>query len=190
METTRTNPIWPEPPRTLADERIALRVPDVEDADALFSYASEPGGLDGVWIPLKGGSEVIECAELIDDWIAGLQGLPSRQGPALVVVEVGSGNLIGHIGFRDRGEAIVEIIYGIAPRARGRGYATAAARLAARWLLDDGHTQAVELRIGTTHIESQRVAQAADFSLAGTIRSSNDATGRTYEDLRYVLVRR
>jgi RimJ/RimL family protein N-acetyltransferase len=190
MKTTQTTPIWPEPPRNLGDERIVLRTAESTDAGSLLAYASEPGGLNGVWIPLAAGADLTRCTALIDDWLAGWRNLPSLQGPALVVVEVGSGNLIGHIGFRDRGEAIVEIVYGIAPDARGRGYATVAARLAARWLLDDGHAQAVELRIGTTHVESQRVARAAGFLPAGAIRSTAEGAGQMYEDLRYVLARR
>ena len=44
----------------------------------------------------------------------------------------------------------------------------------------------VELRIGKGHIESQRVAVAAGFVLAGSIMSHLEATGETYDDLRFV----
>ena len=81
---------------------------------------------------------------------------------------------------------MVEIVYGVAPDSRGHGYATAAARLAARWLLDEGFAREVELRIGMANVPSQRVAKAAGFVLAGTIESRVDGTGKLYEDLRFV----
>jgi RimJ/RimL family protein N-acetyltransferase len=47
----------------------------------------------------------------------------------------------------------------------------------------------VELCIGADITASQRVAAAAGFTRAGTIRSRLPATGESYDDLRFVLRR-
>jgi RimJ/RimL family protein N-acetyltransferase len=108
---------------------------------------------------------------------------PSSSPPA------GDSALAGHVGLVDRGEGVVELVYGIAPDRRGRSYAARAAQLTAHWLLHEQHASMVELRIDAGNTASQRVAAAAGFTRAGTIRSHLPATGETYDDLRFVLRR-
>ena len=62
-------------------------------------------------------------------------GRPSRNGPTFVVTIPEQPRFIGIVGLgdSDSGEGIVGMIYGIAPRWRGRGLASRAVRLAARW---------------------------------------------------------
>jgi RimJ/RimL family protein N-acetyltransferase len=164
-------------------------MPTVADAVVLHRYANEEGGLDGVWVPLAEGSSVATCEALIADWLAGWRNLPSVQGPALVMTEVGQMRAIGHVGLRDRGDRVVELVYGVAPDQRGHGYASRAARLVARWLLDEGLAREVELRIGEGHAESLRVAGNAGFALAGTVVSRATGTGESFHDRRFVLLR-
>lgn len=176
-----------EPEGRLADDRIELRLPAPSDAAVLHRYASEDGGLDGVWVPLATGATRSACNGLIDDWLAGWGNLPSRQGPALVIVEAGHTDLIGQIGLGDRGRGVVKLLYGIAPRYRSSGYASAATRLVAFWLLEEGAASQIELRIDKDHVASQRVAVAASVTLVGTVESRVPATEETYEDLRFVM---
>ena len=110
-----------------------------------------------------------------------------RPGP--IIIPAGEPGLAGYVGLGDRGDRVVELVYGIAPDRRGRGYATRAARLTAHWLLHEQHASMVELRIGAGNTASQRVAAAAGFTPTGTIRSHVPATGETYDDLRFVLRR-
>ena len=69
----------------------------------------------------------------------------------------------------------------------GRGMASRAVRLAARWALSLPGVRAVELRIDQDMIECQRVAVNAGFVVAGTVTQFVPGTGETFEDLRYVL---
>ena len=69
----------------------------------------------------------------------------------------------------------------------GRGMASRAVRLAARWALSLPGVRAVELRIDQDMIECQRVAVNAGFVVAGTVTQFVPGTGETLEDLRYVL---
>ena len=178
---------WAEPQGRLADDQVELRLPDPRDAAVLHAYASEEGGLRGVWVPLAEGACLNSCVELVADWLAGWRNPPSVQGPAFVITHAGDTQLIGQVGLGDRGNGVVELVYGIAPDHRGRGYATHAARLAARWLLEEGLAHEVELRIGESHLESQRVAVTAGFTPAGVVVSNVRATGDTYNDLRFAM---
>ena len=45
----------------------------------------------------------------------------------------------------------------------------------------------VELRIGQPNVASQRVAEKAGFSRAGSVRSHIAATGEDYDDLLFTL---
>ena len=87
----------------------------------------------------------------------------------------------------DRGEGAIEMIYGIAPGWRGRGLASRAVRLAARWALSQPGVTTVELRIDQDMMICQHVAANAGFIPAGTVTQVVAGTGATFEDLRYVL---
>jgi RimJ/RimL family protein N-acetyltransferase len=178
---------WAAPRHGLADDRTGLRLPDPADAEVLHAYASEDGGLAGAWVPLAAGASLESCAALVDDWLAGWRNRPSFHGPALVIGEAGQSQLIGQVGLFDRGERVVELAYGVAPGHRGRGHASRATRLAARWLLREGLADTVELRIDQGNIASRRVAAAAGFGAAGTVTCHVKATGDTYDDLRFVM---
>jgi [ribosomal protein S5]-alanine N-acetyltransferase len=138
-------------------------------------------------VPLAAGASLEDGQALVRDWLAGWRSRPSFQGPALVMVEAGRDRLIGQVGLGDRGDGVVELAYGVAPDHRGRGYASAAARLAARWLLASGLAREVELRIDPGNVASQRAAAAAGFSPAGTVTSEVPGTGESYTDLRFVM---
>lgn len=178
---------WAAPQHRLADDRIELRLPEPADAAVLHRYATRPGGLDGIWVPLAASASLADCQALVGDWLAGWRNRRSIQGPALIVTAVGEAAPVGQVGLGDRGKGVVELTYGIAPDRRGGGYATRAARLAARWLLDEGPASMVELRIDADNTASHRVAVAAGFTPAGTIRSHVPATGETYNDLRFIM---
>ena len=94
---------------------------------------------------------------------------------------------VGIVGLVDRGEGVVEMIYGIAPRWRGRGLASRAVLLAARWALSLAGVTVVELRIDQDNTASQHVAVNAGFIMAGTVTQFVPGRGKTAEDLRYIL---
>ena len=178
---------WEPPNRALGGDRTRVRLPTSSDAATLHRYALTDGGLEGVWLPLAAGTAMPGCIRLVDDWLAGWRNETSFQGPALAIVEPDKDDLIGQIGLGDRGEGIVELVYGVAPDHRGRGHASAATRLVADWLLSEGLARQVELRVDKELMVSQRVAVKAGFAAAGTVLSHVPRTGETYEDLRYIL---
>jgi RimJ/RimL family protein N-acetyltransferase len=167
---------------------VSLRAPSFRDARAILGYAQAEGGLDGTWLPsLAPGAPKTRCQWLIQDWLNGWAGQESYNGPALVVDLRDGPALVGVVGFGAVDRGTVELSYGIAPAWRGRGLATRAARLAARWLIEERGVRQVELRIALRNLASRRVAAKAGFRPAGRVRSPVETTGEGYEDLRYVL---
>jgi RimJ/RimL family protein N-acetyltransferase/ketosteroid isomerase-like protein len=177
---------WAAPAELLADDQISLRLPEPADAGVLHGYASRDGGLDGSWAPLPSDATLADCRAMVDDWLAGWRNERSFNGPALIITSASEPELAGLVGLIDCGGRVAELSYGIAPDRRGRGYASSAARLAARWLLHDRHADLVELRIDPANTASQRAALAAGFSPAGTVHSHADSTGEG-DDLRFVM---
>jgi RimJ/RimL family protein N-acetyltransferase/ketosteroid isomerase-like protein len=178
---------WAAPRHRLADDRVTVRLPDPADAATLHRYATREGGLDGGWAPLPADASLADCRAVVSDWLAGWSNERSYHGPALIITAAGGSALAGRVGLGDRGDRVVELSYGVAPDHRRRGYAASAARLVGQWLLQDRLADVIELRIDPAHAASQRVAVAAGFAPAGTVRSHGGAAGETVEDLRFVL---
>jgi RimJ/RimL family protein N-acetyltransferase len=59
----------------------------------------------------------------------------------------------------------------LAPHARGRGIATRAVRLLARWAFDDLGIARLQITCGPDNLASQRVAERAGFTREGVLRS-------------------
>jgi RimJ/RimL family protein N-acetyltransferase len=100
---------------------------------------------------------------------------------------------LGSLGVRwaDADEGVAEVGYWVARPARGRGVATRATRLAARWVLDDLGFDRLELRADPLNVASCRVAERAGFTLDGTLRSIrvNRRLGRRIDLRLYSLLR-
>jgi RimJ/RimL family protein N-acetyltransferase len=108
---------------------VTLRLPSpAGDIDTVHSYI-EQEQLDGGWLP---EIPLVPAEQAIGDWLNVWAGRPSRNGPTFVVTVPQEPRFIGIVGLKDRSEGAVEMIYGIAPRWRGRGLASHAALLAAR----------------------------------------------------------
>ncbi|MEV4247103.1 GNAT family N-acetyltransferase [Streptosporangium canum] len=104
-------------------------------------------------------------------------------GASFAVADAGTGEWLGNIGLKaldPRGNG--EIGYLIAPWARGRGVATAAARALTEWAFAHG-VRRMELLADVENLASQRVALAAGFRREGVQRSAEDRRDGTRGDL-------
>jgi RimJ/RimL family protein N-acetyltransferase len=175
------------PAQPLTDGVVTLRLPSpaAGDIEVVRGY-TEQEQLDGGWLPEV---PLVTAEQAIGDWIEAWAGRPSRNGPTFVVTIAGEPRFIGIVGLGDRGEGVVEMIVGIAPRFRGRGLASRAVRLAGRWALGVPGVTAVELRIDEDMLACQHVAVNAGFARAGTVTQFVPGTGESFDDLRYVLER-
>jgi RimJ/RimL family protein N-acetyltransferase len=86
-----------------------------------------------------------------------------RDGGANFAVLTPEGTLAGCVSVRPLGDARARLGYWVAPAARGRGVAPAAANAAAQWAFENGF-ETLLLTIGSDNPASQKVAARAGFS--------------------------
>ena len=103
--------------------------------------------------------------ELATDWLDAWLACGSRNGPAFVVTVAEHPRFIGVVSMAKHDDEAVGISYGVAPRWRGRGLASHAARLAALWASCQPDVRRVEARISQGDRASERVAVHAGFEL-------------------------
>jgi RimJ/RimL family protein N-acetyltransferase len=97
---------------------------------------------------------------------------------AFAILDERSGELVGGCGVDDwSNEDVAQLGYWLAPTARGRGYATSAAILLARWLFDLGAAR-VFLTIVPGNAASVAVARRAGFVYEGTMRAHGGWQGQ------------
>lgn len=172
------------PAGTLADHVVTLRLPspDAGDVTTVASYVHDEQ-LEGGWLP---DVPLVTAQELVTDWLEAWAGRPSRTGPAFVVTVAEHPRFIGVVSMAKHDDEAVGISYGIAPRWRGRGLASHAARLAALWASCQPDVNRVEARISQGDRASERVAVNAGFELADPVPPTM-GTGQPEADLLYVL---
>lgn len=100
----------------------------------------------------------------------------------------------GGIGvhWNEREQGVAEIGYWVGAEARGRGVATTATRLGARWAFEaTPDLERLQLRADEQNIASNRVSEKAGFTREGVLRSSryNARLGRRVDFVMWSLLR-
>ncbi len=150
----------------LGDELVSLRPWAAADLDSLIAAGNDPVVRRfrySLPVDLAGASEWLARreADRIDGTAVELAiADPDGSGPK------GSVSLWA-INAR-HGHAMVS--YWVGPGARGRGLATAAVRLLARWAFDEVGLVRLQLYIEPENVASQRVAERAGFVREGRLR--------------------
>jgi RimJ/RimL family protein N-acetyltransferase len=144
----------------LRDDELLLRPPTEEDVPAITAACQDPELAR--FIP---GFPSPYGAEDARRWLASRNRETSR---IFLIVDEAGGDLYGAIEVR-LGET-GSIGYWTAKGARGRGVATRATRLLARWAVTEGGVERLELTTHPENIASQRVAEKAGFSREGVLR--------------------
>jgi RimJ/RimL family protein N-acetyltransferase len=177
--------IFRAPPDPLSDGKVVVRLPHHRDVEALVRYGDDPDVAETIWVPIPTPCprSVAEArlAEFRNGWEQ-----EKRLGPALIIADADTDEMIGVIFLRLREHDSIELTYGVAPGFRNRGIATAAAVLVSGWCLEELAAARVELRIAQSNLASQRVAAKAGFSREGIVHSHVEATGMDYDDLLFV----
>ena len=177
----------PEPP--LADDVVGLRPWRAEDAAAVAAAIDgDPEisrWLDQVPQPYGLG----DAHEYIT---ACRRGWEDGTSANFAVVDAAEEKLLGSLGLRfaDLPAGVAEAGYWVTREARGRGVATHALRLAARWLLGQGEIERLQLRADALNVPSQRVAEKAGFTREGVLRSMhhNARQGRRVDFVMFSLL--
>jgi RimJ/RimL family protein N-acetyltransferase len=108
-------------------------------------------------------------------------------GAGFAVVDAGSLALLGSCAahWTNPAQGVAAVGYWVRQEARGRGIATRAALLVARWVLGELGVERLELHADERNAASCRVAERAGFTLDGTLRSARwNARQRRRIDLR------
>jgi [ribosomal protein S5]-alanine N-acetyltransferase len=105
--------------------------------------------------------------------------LDRGEGVSLALADAATNEAVGLIVLmlHPRRPGVAETGYWVIPRARGRGLATRAIRLASAWALSDVGLSRVEAHVEPENAASQRALLAAGFRAEGVLRSfltSND----------------
>jgi RimJ/RimL family protein N-acetyltransferase len=156
-------------PADAADVAVQRALPEVT--------ASTVGGTD----PAR---SAVLCAEAAGEWLAG-------QVARMTIRDASTGAFAGELGLFQleplTGQAMIG--YDLAPAWRGRGYATRAVRLVARWAFRSAGL--ARLIAGTTpdNVASQRVLERAGFQREGYQRSRLPGPdGTRLDDVLYALL--
>jgi RimJ/RimL family protein N-acetyltransferase len=142
----------------LTSERLLLRCGRAEDADALYLAARESVSTVGRWLPWCHSGYQREDAltriALMQAWWA------HEVSFSFLIFSRADHRLLGcsHVNELNRAQCRGNLGYWIRRTAEGRGYATEAARVTARWGFEQLGLMRLEIRAAAANLPSQRVA--------------------------------
>jgi len=148
----------------IATKRLRLRQLDVGESRALLNGRAQP---ERPWIsgyPIEGTLIAVEA--FLRQVSAG--GRPGHYG-VYQLIRLTDSLVLGDIGFHappDRG-GTVTVGYGLAPAARGQGYATEALRALIDWALTQPGVRRVEADTAHGNLPSRRVMERAGMRFIG-----------------------
>jgi len=177
-------------PTSLGVGPVTLRPWHADDAESIVRRINDPEValfLDQVPQPYRTGDAHEYLAMSAEGWRTG------AQSNFAILVE-GVDGPAGSIGIRwdQLEEGSAEVGYWVAAEARGRGVATAAVGLVARWAFEAApQLHRLELRAAVENAASNRVAEKAGFTREGVLRSQrlNARQGRRVDFVMWSLLR-
>jgi RimJ/RimL family protein N-acetyltransferase len=177
-------------PVSLGDDVVTLRPWRFDDAAALVERINDPAVaefLDAVPQPytLSDAHDYLQRSD--ENWLSG-------DTTNFAILVEGTEGAVGSLGihWHERANGVAEIGYWTAAEVRGRGVATAATRLAARWAFEAApDLERLQLRADERNAASNRVADKAGFRREGVLRSSryNARLNRRIDFVMWSLLR-
>ena len=169
----------------LRDDDLLIRAGRESDAAAVRAVYSEPdirrwmGWDDRAPDEAEARANIERAAEAWDDgtWAV------------FRIVEAATDEVVGGVNLRLGDHAVAEISYFLRASARGRGFATRAVRLVARWAFDELAIERIELRAHPDNAASRLVADRAGFRREGVERASRAwPDGTRFDSIVYSLL--
>jgi RimJ/RimL family protein N-acetyltransferase len=176
---------FPSPP--LADDVVLLRAWQVEDVPANVMRFADPSVQRFSWAKTTPYTE-----EEAYSFFA-YQEEARRRGEELsfAFVEPGDPEVVlggGSLHQIDLEQGRAAVGYWLSPSSRGRGVATHATRLMARWAFEGLGVARLELTCGPDNERSQRVAQRCGFVREGLLRSHMPFKGGRRDTVMFSLL--
>jgi RimJ/RimL family protein N-acetyltransferase len=156
----------PDPP--LRGDDFILRQGVAADAPAIRSVYSEPDIRKWMGWDEELPDEAEALANLEREAAAWRDG----SWAVFRIVDAATDQVVGGVNLRFGEHDIAEVSYFLSAVARGRGVATRAVRLVARWAFDELGVERIELRAHPDNLASVRVAERAGFTREGIERAS------------------
>ncbi|MBG6192483.1 RimJ/RimL family protein N-acetyltransferase [Arthrobacter sp. CAN_A212] len=170
---------------TAAGEGLLLRPWGRDDAETVYQACQDPDIIRWTTVPFPytrdHAAMFTQSAE--SNW-------QKRTGVAFAVVSEETGAVFASCGLVDvdDSDSTVEVGYWVAPWARRRGVATAAAGGVARWAIEDLGAQRVTLEAAAVNHGSQQVALNAGFTHEGVQRSKAARFDERYDMVLFSLL--
>lgn len=176
---------FPSPP--LADEVVLLRPWQAEDVPIKVMGFADPSVQRFSWPEVTPYTE--EDARSFFEY----QEEARRRGEELnfAFVEPGDPEMVlggGSLYAIDREQGRAAVGYWLSPSSRGRGVATHATRLMARWAFEGLGVARLELTCGPDNERSQRVAERCGFVREGVLRSHMPFKGSRRDTVMFSLL--
>jgi len=177
MEDTRPLP----PALTVTDGVVTLRRWVPEDAPDIARACDDP--VTAHWLPVPSPYTLADGQGYVERFTR--PGWADGRTADVAVTDAATGELLGAVGIKllHRDQGVGEVGYWTAPWARGRGVASRAAELIARWGLDELGLSRVELLADVENTASVRAAEKAGFMREGVLRSARRDRHGTPRDM-------
>lgn len=174
-------------PQSLADEVVRLRAWRGEDVPSKLMLFADPSVTRFSWPEQRPYTEADAWQFFKHQQIA--QELGEELNFAFVAPD-DTGTVFGGGSIYDinAGTETAAVGYWLTPFARGRGVATHATRLMARWAFDDMRLARIELTCAPDNTASQRVAMRCGFTREGLLRSHMPFQGRRRDTVIFGLL--
>jgi RimJ/RimL family protein N-acetyltransferase len=170
-----------EPEPALSDGVVTLRPWREDDVPALVAALQDPEIPRWTRVPSP-------YTERDARWFLATH-RADRDEMSLAIVSAANGDeLLGGIGFRLPRVRVGELGYWVAAGARGRGIATRAVNLLARWGFDELGLARVQILADPRNAASRHVAERAGFTSEGLLRSWDELKGERVDYLMFSLL--
>lgn len=172
----------------LADSSLLLRPYRKEDVQALYDAARESIPEMSPWLPwCHENYSIEETREFID---SRAQASANGEWYSFGVFEKETGRLLGGVGlnFINRVHQIANLGYWVRTSATGKGVATRATRLMARFGFEQLRLHRIEIHAAVENIASQRVAEKAGAVREGVLRKRLLLRGESRDSVLFSLI--
>ena len=169
----------------LETERLILRKLKIEDADAMYVYASNDDVTKYVlWDSHTSPEQTKQFLQFMIDKY-------KQENYAWAVTLKDSDEFIGTIDYvmLDHNERIGEIGYALSHLYWGKGYMSEAAKAVLHYGFTELHLERIQARCFAENIGSERVMQKAGMVYEGTMRKAKLSKGTYYDLKMYSMIR-
>jgi RimJ/RimL family protein N-acetyltransferase len=173
----------------LTDGIVAIRRYRDGDAELLYEAVRESIAEVSVWLPwCHEGYSIEESRDFVASRNVRSQG---DEWYSFAVIDQSSGSFLGGVGlnFINRIHQFANLGYWVRTSAAGRGVATRATRLAARFGFEELGLHRIEIVAAVDNVASQRVAERAGAVREGILRRRLSINGVPHDAVLFSLVR-